>query len=47
MRWIITDLNKKLLLSYQKLKTCKIETSEKTIDSNQSGKRNLDNMMET
>ena len=28
MKWIITDLNKKLFLPYQALETYKIETSE-------------------
>ena len=45
MRWIIIYLNKKLFLSYQELKTCKKELLE-TADSNQSGKRNPDNIID-
>ena len=37
---------KKLFLFYQELKTCKIETSENSRQYNQSGKRNLDNIMD-
>ena len=46
MRWIIICLNKRLLLSYQELKTCKTETSESSRHSNQSGKRNLGHIMD-
>ena len=41
----IRYLNKKLSLTYQELKTCKIETFENS-RSNQDGKRNLDKLMD-
>ena len=38
-------MNKKLSLTYEELKTCKIETFENS-RSNQDGKRNLDKLMD-